>query len=71
MVKEWVTISVIAFGVIIAVIGVVAYLRMYKKIAWTSSPPPEQPQQTIETVNDSTARPESGQAPLKDEHNTP
>ncbi|GGD87100.1 hypothetical protein [Paenibacillus nasutitermitis] len=55
MVKEWVTVSVIAFGVIIAIVGVVAYLRMYKKVAWSSSQAPEAAEQPIESVTDSPA----------------
>jgi len=50
VVKEWVTVSVIAFGVIIAIVGVVAYLRMYKKIAWSSSQPQEPTEQAAESV---------------------
>ncbi|MFC4098626.1 hypothetical protein [Paenibacillus xanthanilyticus] len=35
MVHPWVTTMVIAFGVLVAIIGVVAYLRMYKNSAWS------------------------------------
>jgi uncharacterized protein YpmB len=35
MVNQWLTVSVILFGIIVAIIGVVAYLRMYKNSSWT------------------------------------
>ena len=35
MVKPWLTVGVIAFGIIVAIVGVVAYFRMYKNSVWT------------------------------------
>ncbi|MFB9325829.1 hypothetical protein ACFFSY_07800 [Paenibacillus aurantiacus] len=35
MVHPWVTTMVIAFGILVAIIGVIAYLRMYKNSAWS------------------------------------
>jgi hypothetical protein len=34
MIKPWLTVSVIIFGIIVAIVGVVAYLRMYKSSMW-------------------------------------
>ncbi|MOA01078.1 hypothetical protein D3C78_1204650 [compost metagenome] len=31
MLRDWVTILLLAFGIIVAVIGVIAYLSMYRK----------------------------------------
>lgn len=31
MVEDWVTILVLAFGIIVAVVGVIAYLRLYRR----------------------------------------
>lgn len=31
MPKDWVTIALLAFGIAVGVVGVVAYLRMYRK----------------------------------------
>jgi hypothetical protein len=35
MVNQWLTVSVIIFGIIVAIVGVVAYLRMYKSSMWS------------------------------------
>lgn len=42
MVSPWVTICVIAFGIVVAIGGVMAYLRMYKNSSWPTSRPPVQ-----------------------------
>ncbi|REE54728.1 hypothetical protein A8990_1784 [Paenibacillus taihuensis] len=50
MVSPWVTGAVILFGIIVAVTGVIAYLRMYKNSAWsamTSRSPESDPPETI------------------------
>ncbi|WP_274648892.1 hypothetical protein [Paenibacillus humicola] len=40
MVKPWLTISVIAFGIIVAIAGVAAYIRMYRNGSmWTAEQP--------------------------------
>lgn len=39
MVNPWITICVIAFGILVAIVGVMAYLRMYKSSAWSASRP--------------------------------
>lgn len=38
MVQGWVTTLVLAFGIIVAVIGVIAYLRMFRKDRLTGAP---------------------------------
>lgn len=42
MVNPWITICVIAFGILVAIAGVMAYLRMYKSSAWSASRPQAQ-----------------------------
>ncbi|MBM7568932.1 hypothetical protein [Paenibacillus sacheonensis] len=37
MVSPWITTAVILFGIIVAIAGVIAYLRMYKKSAWSAA----------------------------------
>ncbi|QHT59233.1 hypothetical protein GXP70_04120 [Paenibacillus lycopersici] len=37
MVSPWITTAVILFGIIVAIVGVVAYLRMYKSSAWSAA----------------------------------
>ncbi|WP_308637759.1 hypothetical protein [Paenibacillus silvisoli] len=37
MVHPWMTNTVILFGVIVAVVGVVAYFRVYKSSAWSAT----------------------------------
>ncbi len=42
MVQGWATVLVLAFGIVVAVIGVIAYLRMFRKNkAQDTSPSPE------------------------------
>ncbi|MBB3112660.1 hypothetical protein FHS18_004761 [Paenibacillus phyllosphaerae] len=36
MVSSWITTVVILFGVLVAIIGVFAYLRMYKNSTWSA-----------------------------------
>lgn len=31
MLEDWVTIALLAFGIVVGIVGVVAYLRMYRK----------------------------------------
>ncbi|MCA0756940.1 hypothetical protein KP806_17920 [Paenibacillus sp. N4] len=38
MVQGWVTMLVLAFGILVAVIGVIAYLRMFRKDRLTGAP---------------------------------
>lgn len=37
MVSPWITTAVILFGIIVAIVGVIAYLRMYKSSAWSAA----------------------------------
>ncbi|SDW68258.1 hypothetical protein [Paenibacillus sp. CF384] len=37
MVSPWMTNVVILFGIIVAIVGVVAYLRVYKNSAWSAA----------------------------------
>ena len=37
VVSPWITTAVILFGIIVAIVGVVAYLRMYKSSAWSAA----------------------------------
>lgn len=39
MVNPWITTVVIVFGIIVAIVGVIAYLRMYKNSAWSATRP--------------------------------
>jgi hypothetical protein len=39
VVNPWITTVVIVFGIIVAIVGVIAYLRMYKKSAWSATRP--------------------------------
>jgi hypothetical protein len=41
LVSPWITVSVIVFGIIVAVVGVAAYLRLYKKSGWSPARPEE------------------------------
>ncbi|MBW7475991.1 hypothetical protein K0T92_14690 [Paenibacillus oenotherae] len=67
MVSPWVTICVIAFGILVAIVGVMAYLRMYKNSAWSTSRP--QMQEPAPTVSEhSEERPANG-AQLTDTDN--
>lgn len=50
MVSPWVTGAVILFGIIVAVTGVIAYLRVYKNSTWsamTSRSPESAPPRTV------------------------
>ncbi|NBD27528.1 hypothetical protein [Paenibacillus glycinis] len=37
MVSPWITTAVILFGIVVAIVGVFAYLRMYKSSAWSAA----------------------------------
>ncbi|MBO7746646.1 hypothetical protein I8J29_20725 [Paenibacillus sp. MWE-103] len=39
VVSPWITTAVILFGILVAIVGVLAYLRMYKSSAWSASAP--------------------------------
>ncbi|BBH22737.1 hypothetical protein Back11_40820 [Paenibacillus baekrokdamisoli] len=39
MVNPWMTTFVIVFGIVVAIVGVIAYLRMYKNSAWSATRP--------------------------------
>ncbi|WP_028612711.1 hypothetical protein [Paenibacillus harenae] len=41
MVQGWVTVLVLAFGIIVAVVGVIAYLRMFRKDRLSASTRPK------------------------------
>ncbi|RAP74461.1 hypothetical protein DL346_20535 [Paenibacillus montanisoli] len=44
--------TVILFGVIVAVVGVVAYLRVYKNSAWSTTTPSSRPHPTDQANED-------------------
>lgn len=73
MVSPWVTGAVILFGIIVAVTGVIAYLRMYKNSAWsamTSRSPESDPPGTIvfkSKLREESAAAEVEEMPEKDE----
>jgi hypothetical protein len=49
MVQGWVTTLVLAFGIVVAIIGVIAYLRMFRKdrLSSTSHPAADVPPPTV------------------------
>ncbi|WP_219835245.1 hypothetical protein [Paenibacillus sp. R14(2021)] len=52
VVSPWITTAVILFGIIVAIAGVIAYLRMYKSSAWSATT--ARPQQSDGSGTDST-----------------
>ncbi|SEO42084.1 hypothetical protein [Paenibacillus sp. OV219] len=74
MVSPWVTGAVILLGIIVAVAGVIAYLRMYKNSAWsamTSRSPESDPQRTIilgPKQREESATSEAEEEPERDEN---
>ncbi|WP_169085617.1 hypothetical protein [Paenibacillus sp. PL91] len=72
MVQGWVTTLVLAFGIIVAVIGVIAYLRMFRKDRLSSashrsvdisSPNVNKPVKLMDSGNSKDTKPEHASPP--------
>ncbi|MFC5649769.1 hypothetical protein ACFPYJ_11675 [Paenibacillus solisilvae] len=53
MVNPWITTVVIVFGIIVAIVGVIAYLRMYKSSAWSATRPDQEEPPIMELFSSS------------------
>lgn len=56
MPEDWVTFALLAFGIAVGVIGVVAYLRMYRKEKLAESQSPEDASNTDKGADDERKR---------------